>query len=243
MPELLDVALAAARMAGAMQRDGLHRPVEVLKVLRHDIKLAMDVACEEAIRAIIREAFPDHAILGEEEGGAIAEDRPTWIIDPLDGTSNYSRRIPHFCTSIAVQQGNRALAGVVYDPVREELFHAVEGGGAFLNGEPIRVSETTDMGMAILAVGFSKSVEAMERTLADVRKLRRRVHKFRILGAAALDLAYVACGRLDGFIEYGLHTWDIAAAGLLIREAGGQIGLTDAGTHLWHVSAQNGRLW
>jgi myo-inositol-1(or 4)-monophosphatase len=217
--------------------------VEVLKVLRHDIKLAMDVACEDAIRATIHAAFPEHAILGEESGGALADDRPTWIIDPLDGTSNYSRRIPHFCTSIAVQQGDRVLAGVVYDPVREELFHAVEGGGAFLNSAPIRVSDTAEMHMAILAVGFSKTVEAMERTLADVRKLRKRVHKFRILGAAALDLAYVACGRLDGFIEYGLQTWDIAAGALLIREAGGSIALTPAGTHAWDVSAQNGRLW
>lgn len=243
MSDMLKVAIDAARRAGELQRDGLRRPIEVKKVLRHDIKLAMDVACEEAIRAMIVAAFPNHAILGEEKGGVLAEDRPTWIIDPLDGTANYSRRIPHFCVSIGVQQGDRALLGVVYDPVREELFHAVAGEGAYLNGEPLHVSDTAEIGMAMLAVGFSKTVEAMERTLGDIRKLRKRVHKFRILGAAALDLAYVAAGRLDGFIEYSLHTWDIAAGMLLIREAGGTVALTPTGSHIWDVRAHNGKLW
>ncbi|OPZ85690.1 MAG: Inositol-1-monophosphatase [bacterium ADurb.Bin429] len=243
MPELLEVAIAAAREAGALQREGLGKPIEVRKMLRHDVKLEMDVNCEELIRRRVTEAFPDHAILGEEEGGAVSPDAPTWIVDPLDGTANYSRRIPHFCVSIAVQQEDQTLLGVVYDPVRDELFHAVTNGGAFLNDNPIHVSEIATMEMAILAVGFSKTVTAMERTLSDVRKLRRRVHKFRIFGAAALDLAYVAAGRLDGFIENGLCTWDIAAGTLLIREAGGVVALTPLGKNQWDVQAQNGKLW
>ncbi len=243
MPEMLEVAIAAAREAGARQREGLRQPIEVLEVRRHDIKLAMDVACEDAIRRRIAEAFPDHAVLGEEAGGAVSPDAPTWIIDPLDGTVNYARRLPHFCVSIAAWQGEHALLGVVYDPVREELFHATADGGAFLNGAPIRVSAIAALELAMLAVGFSKTTAAGGRALDDVRALRQHVQKFRLLGAAALDLAYVAAGRLDGFIEYGLRTWDIAAGALLVREAGGAAALTPAGAHRWDVRAHNGRLW
>lgn len=243
MRSYLDVAMDAARAAGEMLRAGRTAPLEVLAVTQHDIKLANDVACEERIRAIIRAAFPDHAFLGEEEGGDVASDRPTWIIDPLDGTSNYSRRLPHFCTSIAVQEGEQIVAGVVYAPVTDELFTATLGGGAYLNGEPITASETVEMTRAMVAMGFAKTVASRRRGIAYMRELGKHIHKIRILGAAALDLAYVAAGRLDGFIEYGLHTWDVAAGTLLVREAGGATTLTPAGKHLWDVHAHNGRLW
>jgi myo-inositol-1(or 4)-monophosphatase len=241
--EYLEVAIEAALEAGEVLTAGLQRPLEVLETTQHDIKLAIDVACETRIRARIQAAFPEHALLGEEGGGDIAADRPTWIIDPLDGTSNYSRGLPHFCTSIAVQQGDSPLVGVVYDPLADELFHALHGGGAFLNGQPIHVSEVEAFERAMVAMGFAKTVESMRQGFAHMEELSRRIHKVRILGAAALDLAYVAMGRLDAFIEYGLSTWDIAAGAVLVREAGGGMELQPLGEHRWHVHAHNGRLW
>jgi myo-inositol-1(or 4)-monophosphatase len=243
MPEIIEVAVQTAREAGAVLREGYGKPLEILEVTQHDIKLATDRACEELIRDRILSAFPDHAILGEEEGGAISAEQPTWVVDPLDGTSNYSRRLPHFCTSIGVQQGETLLAGVVYDPMRDELFTATAGGGAYLNGTRIAVSDVDLFERAVVAMGFAKSAASRRRGLVEIREISRKIHKVRILGAAALDMAYVACGRLDAFIEHDLYAWDVAAATLLIREAGGTVELDSAGKHRWHVHAHNGKLW
>ncbi len=243
MSEYLEVAIHAARLAGQRQREGLSRPIEVREVVHHDVKLAMDVECEELIRGILRDAFPAHAQLGEEEGGEIATDTLTWIIDPLDGTVNYSRRFPYFCTSIAVVQGEEALAGVVYAPMTDELFTAERGGGAFRNGVPIHVSDVATLTGANISMGFAKSLENITHMLAHMRDLAHVVNKIRIMGAAALDLSYVAAGCLDGFMERGLRTWDIAAGALIVREAGGRVDAEPLGNHAWNVRADNGRIW
>lgn len=242
MTKYLSVAIEAARRAGEMQLAGLRQPVAVRQATRHDVKLQMDVDCEAIIRDTLRAAFPGHAILGEEEGGDIDATVPTWIVDPLDGTVNYSRGLPHFCTSIALQIDGEMQAGVVYAPVTGELFTAEAGGGAWLNSERIAVSQVDRLDRAIVAMGFAKSVETITGMLTEMHELAHAVHKVRILGAAALDLAYVAAGRLDGFLEYGLRNWDIAAGTLLIREAGGRVQLVPAGQYAWDVRADNGRI-
>ncbi|HEY3417500.1 MAG TPA: inositol monophosphatase family protein [Armatimonadota bacterium] len=239
----LEIAVAAVQAAGALQREGWRKPALVRERLRHDIKLQMDVDCEELIRGMITRAFPDHAILGEEGGGKIPADTPTWIVDPLDGTVNYSRQVPHFCSSVAVQIAGKPVAGAVYDPIIDELYTASQGHGAFLNGEQIRVSAVTEIAAANVGMGFAKSVETIAHTFREMQTLARTVHKLRIMGSAALDLAYVACGRYDGFLEFGLRTWDIAAGMLLITEAGGRVFLESVGEYAWDVRADNGHLW
>lgn len=242
MSEFLEVAMTAARAAGELQRAGLRSSLEVREVSRHDVKLQMDVDCEELIRAMLWRAFPNHAILGEEGGGEIAPHVPTWIVDPLDGTVNYSRRVPHFCVSIALQLEGRVIVGVIYDPITDELFATEEGGGAFLNGTRIRVSDIDDLSAAIIGIGCGKSEATMPGVEQAMNKLIYRARKVRIMGAAALDMAYVAMGRYDGFLEAGLRSWDIAAGELLIREAGGRVRLTPAGEFTWDVLVDNGRL-
>lgn len=242
MTDYLSVAIDAAHQAGRIQRDGMSRPLHVRETTRHDVKLQTDVDCEERIRQVILAEFPEHAILGEEYGGTIDPDVPTWIVDPLDGTVNYSRRIPHFCTSIALQMQGQTVVGVVYDPVKDELFTAEVGCGAYLNGVAISVSTTPDLAQSAIAMGFAKSVDTIASMLHELHTLVPLVQKIRIFGAAALDLAYVACGRIDGFIEYGLRSWDIAAGVLLIEEAGGRVQLTPSGEYAWHVRADNGQV-
>lgn len=239
----LDVAVAAARKAGDIQLAGLHTALHVREETLHDIKLQTDVDCEDAIREMLLGAFPDTSILAEEGGGEIAADVPTWIVDPLDGTVNYSRRIPFFCVSIALQVAGCETVGVVYAPVFDELFVAEIGKGATLNGAPIHVSDVPGMPEAMVAVGCGKSNATIHPLVAHVTDLAHRARKIRIFGAAALDMAYVAMGRLDGFIEGSLRTWDIAAGGLLIREAGGRTEIASVGEHAWDVRVDNGRLW
>ncbi len=243
MSEYLEVAIAAARVAGELQRQAYHGTLVVRESSRHDIKLQTDVDCEEAIRGVVLQAFPDHAVLGEEGGGTLPADRPAWIIDPLDGTVNYSRRLPHFCTSIALQVQGRVIAAVVYHPLLDELYTAEEGAGAYLNGTRLHVSDTAELWAANMAIGFAKSQETIARGLGKINELAQSVSKIRIMGAAALEMAYVAAGRFDGFIEYGLRTWDIAAGTLLIREAGGRVLLIPRGELAWDVWADNGRIW
>lgn len=242
-PSCLEVAVAAARRAGEIQLAGLRRPIKVRQTSAHDVKLQIDVDCEEAIRGMIHDAFPEHAMLAEEGGGAIAEDVPTWIVDPLDGTVNYSRQIPFFCTSIAVRQAGEEILGVVYAPIFGELYVAEKGKGAWLNGERIRVSEVNRLADAIIAVGCGKAETSVLPSVNAIKELAFTARKVRILGAAALDIAYVAAGRLDGFFECGLRTWDIAAATLLLREAGGRAEIAPAGEHAWDVRIDNGKVW
>lgn len=241
MPDPLATAIAAARAAGEIQRRDLAGPPAVREISQQDIKLETDVACEQAIGAILRAAFPTYALLAEEGGGAIAPDVPTWIVDPLDGTVNFAHRIPYFCTSIALQVDGRIVLGVVYNPLSDELFTALEGEGAYCNGARLAVSEIDDISLAVVTLGFSKAAEERRRGMEEMAQLAQRVSKVRIFGAAALDLAQVAAGRLDGFVEYGLRTWDIAAGTLLIREAGGRVAQMPVRDTVWNLRADNGR--
>ncbi len=188
-----------------------------------DLVTDADRASEAELVRYVRERFPDHAILAEESG-LRRGDGLRWIIDPLDGTTNYSHRVPHFAVSIAVASTDGLLVGVVYDPLRRELFSAAQGRGATLNGHPIRVSDVTSLEEALLCSGFPYDVrENPEAPLGLFNRFTKRAQGVRRFGSAALDLAYVAAGRFDGFFELGLKPWDIAAGALLVQEAGGTI--------------------
>ena len=220
---LRETALAAAHAGGAVLREGfgkLHR--YRLKTSRVDLVTDYDKRSEEAIIEAIRERFPEHGILSEErapeEGNGYR-----WIIDPLDGTTNYAHNYPFFAVSIALEREGRLLLGVVYLPVFEELFFAERGRGATLNGEPIRVSRTPKLREALLATGFPYAIERIGLNLKLFERFIYRAQAVRRDGAAAPDLCYVACGRFDGFWELDLKVWDIAAGVLIVEEAGGRV--------------------
>ncbi len=205
-------------------------PVE--RKARHDYVSDVDRACEQAIRNHILKHHRSHAILGEESGMS-GDSEYVWIVDPLDGTSNYLRGIPHFAVSIALQIHGRIEHAVVYDPLREELFTASRGEGAFLNSQRIRVSGRKDLGGAVLGTAFpfrSRRLLPAYRGMFDA--LFDKVEDFRRAGTASLDLAYVACGRFDGYWELGLKPWDVAAGALLVQEAGGVV-MDIAGGEKW----------
>ena len=226
MSHHLDTAVTAARAAGELLREHFSRARRVNEFAAHDIKLALDVEAQDLITRLILERHPTHAIYGEEGlGGRQASDFQ-WVVDPLDGTVNYFYGIPHFCVSVAVREKGEILAGVIYDPMREELFTAARGAGAHLNGAPIHVSPRAQLSEAILSVGLAKVAETIDTNLPVLEQLIHRVRKCRMMGSAALDLAYVACGRLDAYIEAGISLWDVAAGVLLVRNAGGQVELT-----------------
>ncbi len=220
-PAPLETAVRAARAAGEIIRRHLGTPARTIEETHHDIKLATDRACQDAIVEILVRTFPEDGIVAEEDLVLRPRARRRWIIDPLDGTVNFARGIPQYCTSIALEENGTPIAGVVYDPVKDELFEAERGGGARLNGRAIRVSECRRIEESILALGFFKSEETIRRSLGIFSDLVFRARKIRIMGAAALDGCYVACGRFDAYLEYGIRRWDVAAARILIEEAGG----------------------
>ncbi len=219
---MLELAVEVAKRAGKVMRENFGKELKIDKVSRHDIKLEIDRKCEEVIIGGIRKEFPEHGILSEEAGEMRTESEYQWVIDPLDGTVNFARSVPHFCTSIALRKKNEVILGVVYDPMREELFTGERGKGARLGEKPLAVSRTGKLGESILVCGFSKDQETITRALPLVPPLIRKARKLRMTGCAALDLAYVASGRYDGYFEYGINLWDIAAASLILEEAGGK---------------------
>ncbi len=215
----LQLAETVAREAGKIlletRRQG---DIKVDSRELHDVKLAADKASEDLIINKLREERPEDGIISEECGASETQKEGIWIIDPLDGTVNFSHGHPHFCVSIAWCRRGEVQAGVVYDPVREELFSALRDGGAYCNGEPIDAAATNRLEQAMLAVGFGNLPG--QESLRQMEKLSERVQKLRISGSAALDLAYVACGRLDGYCETRIFVWDLAAGLLIAREAG-----------------------
>ena len=230
MHALLNVAVMAARRAGAVlgrnfnKRDKL--TVEVKG--RNDFVSSADIAAEKAIIEVIHKHYPDHAILAEESG-VQGESDHVWIIDPLDGTTNYLHGFPVFAISIGLQINGRLEHAVVYDPMREELFTASRGEGAQLDGRKIRVSGNQDLARALVGTGFPyrQADTELDPYLAMLKKVISNTAGIRRPGAAALDLCSVACGRLDAFWETGLKSWDMAAGTLIIREAGGIISALD----------------
>jgi len=219
----------AARAAGNVLLRHMHRleALNVVEKARLDFASEVDSLAEKEIIRELRRATPDYAILGEEGGemkGRGGNSRYTWVIDPLDGTSNYLRGIPHFCVSIALVENGEPIHGVVFDPLRNELFTASRGSGATLNDKRIRVSDRKDLDGAMILTGFpprerkrtSAQLKALDVLMGEIEEIRRT-------GSAALDLAWIACGRADAYFEAGLKPWDIAAGALMVRESGGVV--------------------
>lgn len=226
----LACAVAAARAAGQLMRKNLRRTKQINEASRHDIKLELDVRCQRLIEARLQRDFPAVAFLGEEGESVAAGAAARWVVDPIDGTVNYAYGIPHACVSIALQVQRpdgagghfETLAGAVYDPFLDEMWTALRGGRARLNGAPIRTSRRKRLDEAVVATGYAKSQANLEKSLPFFNELARRSRKVRMMGAAALALTYVACGRFDAYVERSVRLWDIAAGGLIIECAGGE---------------------
>jgi myo-inositol-1(or 4)-monophosphatase len=223
MHPMLNIAIRAARNAGDLiQRSSQNLDnVHIDQKGRNDYASEVDRMAENEIIKVIRTAFPDHAILAEESGEHQGNDY-VWVIDPLDGTTNFLHGFPQYAVSIALKNKNKLELGVIYDPLRDELFTAERGGGAMLNNRKIRVAKHNSMRGALIGTGFPfKKQENLEPYLNMFRAVTQDTAGIRRAGAAALDLAYVACGRLDAYWETGVSEWDIAAGVLLVQEAGG----------------------
>jgi myo-inositol-1(or 4)-monophosphatase len=227
MHPMLNIAVRAARRAGSIiNRAALDGGgFEVRAKQRNDFVTKVDHAAEEAILDIVRKAYPDHAVLAEESGDAPGRAEYQWIVDPLDGTTNFIHGFPQYCVSIAIRHRGALTHGVIYDPTKNELFTASKGRGAFLNDRRIRVSKCARLDEALVGTGFPfKEVSRIEVYADQLKTMMLTAAGVRRAGAAALDLAYVACGRLDAFWEMGLSAWDMAAGALMIQEAGGLVG-------------------
>jgi myo-inositol-1(or 4)-monophosphatase len=236
MQPLLNIAISAARQAG----DIIVRHLDQLDHLKitakgiNDYFSEVDVKAEQAITQAIRKAYPSHGIIAEESGVQQADAECVWIIDPLDGTTNYLHGFPFYAVSIALRIKNRIEHAVVYDPLRHECFAASRGRGARLNDRRLRVSKQTQLNMALLGAAFPlQETAAVERYLASFNALFSHSAGIRRMGSAALDLAYVASGRLDGFWAFDLKPWDIAAGLLLVQEAGGLVSDYQGGETYW----------
>jgi myo-inositol-1(or 4)-monophosphatase len=248
MHPMLNIAIRAARRAGTIVTRGQQRlhELKVERKGRNDLVSQIDRDAEAAIVEILRKAYPDHALLAEESGGHGDSDY-LWLIDPLDGTLNYVHGYPQFAISIALQVKGRLDQAVVFDPMRDELFTASRGAGAQLNGQRLRVTRCAQLSNALLATGFPvRDRDTLARFLPGFGEMLASCADVRRAGAAALDLAHVACGRLDGYWEFGLEAWDIAAGCLLVQEAGGLVGDSRGGeSHLasGDVVAANPKLY
>jgi myo-inositol-1(or 4)-monophosphatase len=227
MHPILNIAVRAARRAGSIiNRAALEGgTLNVRSKQANDFVTQVDQAAEQAIIEIVRKAYPDHGFLAEESGSTSAEAEVVWIIDPLDGTTNFIHGFPQYCVSIAVRSRGAIEHAVVYDPARNELFTASRGRGAYLNDRRIRVSKAIRLHDALVGTGFPfKELSRLDLYTRQLQTMMKSCAGVRRAGAAALDLAYVACGRLDAFWELGLSPWDMAAGALLITEAGGLVG-------------------
>ena len=235
MHPMLNIAVKAARRAGSIiNRAALDRTqLEIRSKQANDFVTQVDRAAETAIIDVVRQAYPDHAILGEESGalegknpsGTTSKAEYRWIIDPLDGTTNFIHGFPQYCVSIALQHRGAIEHGVVYDPAKNELFTASKGRGAFLDDRRMRVTKCANLKDALVGTGFPfKEMSRLDSYFKQLREVMKNSSGVRRAGAAALDLAYVAAGRLDAFWELGLSPWDMAAGALLIQEAGGMVG-------------------
>jgi len=259
------VAVRAARAAGVLMSRNLRSKKKINSATQHDIKLELDIRCQKLIERTLRSVYPRIAILGEEGvlGDIQAEYR--WVVDPIDGTVNFTYGIPHACVSIALQMRDakrgvrdsqakpvetldsggkyQTLVGVVYDPFCDELWTAIRGGRAYLNGTVVRVSDRSRLNEAIISIGFAKYKATLNQMLPVLNRMVHRVRKIRIMGSAALAMTYVASGRMDAYIESGIRLWDIAAGGLILECAGGDFWHEPLpGRHTYRIMANNGRL-
>jgi myo-inositol-1(or 4)-monophosphatase len=250
----LAAAVRAAHAAGKLMRKNLRETKVVNAKTSHDIKLELDVQCQKLIEKILRRSFPKISLLGEEGDSGATNEALRWVVDPIDGTVNFAYGIPHACVSIALQAKSsksqvpsskspeyETVVGVVYDPFTDETWTAIRGETTRLNGQIVRVSSRKQLKECIVCVGFAKSRHSLERALPHFIWMARRVRKMRMMGAAALGLAYVASGRFDAYVERGVSLWDVAAGGLLIECAGGKFWTEPVpGTEKIRMIASNG---
>jgi len=220
----LEVVTGAASEAGRILKDHYQGEKRIsYKPGRSNIVTDVDVLSEETIKALLREAYPDFGIVAEESDEVASDSPYSWVIDPLDGTRNYAHGVPHFCVAIALTRDGDVVLGVIHDPVRGETFSVEKGQGAFLNGSSIAVSRRTSLQASLVGFDMGYSVERGREMLEVANALWPGVEAVRVMGSAALGLAYAACGRLDLYINLSLSAWDLAAGMLLIREAGGLV--------------------
>lgn len=221
---LLDTAEAAARKAGALLREQWQQPRSLERKGFRDWVTDADYASQQIMTDFIRLRHPDHGFQTEEADGELPKrGEVLWLVDPIDGTTNYSRQQPNFSVTLAAVAGGRVQAGVVYDPIRDEMFSAASGRGSALNGQEMAVSNVGALEQAVIALDWAHAPEQRQRTLDALSRFAHEVRTIRAIGSAALALAWVAAGRLDAYLNAGLQPWDLAAGALLVREAGGRI--------------------
>jgi len=229
-------AVDLAQKSGALLKEMFNKTHNIHYKGEINLVTEADKLSEDLIIEAISRNFPDHGILSEESPAITGTGEMRWIIDPLDGTTNYAHGYPVFCVSIALENTGKVILGVVYDPMREEMFVAVQGEGAYLNGKKISVSDCSNLSKSLLATGFPYDIrESKENNLDHFNSMAINVQAIRRAGAAALDLAYLAAGRFDGFWELKLKPWDTAAGGLLVTEAGG--GVSDIAGKKWNLQS------
>ncbi len=223
MEEILSITENIAKEAGKILLKYFYNEKDIKLKSISNLVTNADKLSEEKIIELINKNFPTHSILSEEKGDIKKESPYQWIIDPLDGTTNYAHNNPYFSVSIALKKENSIILGVVYDPIRDELFSAIKGKGAFLNGKRIRVSQVKEIRDSLLAFGLPYELTLNEKNFISFINLSRRSHGVRRIGSAALELAYVSCGRLDGYWCKKLNIWDFSAGVLLVEEGGGKV--------------------
>ena len=245
-PQFLSTAIEAVTRAGEIQIASFGADVRIHKKGTIDLVTEIDVEVERMFRALIAERFPDHDVLAEEMGQTSSGARYRWVFDPLDGTTNYAHGIPIFCSTLALEVDGVPTIAAVYDPNRRELFTAERGVGAWLNGEPLRVSTATTLIDSVLVTGFPYDIrepERMREILALFTGFLGHARAIRRLGSAAIDLCWVAAGRMDGFWEQALQPWDVMGGALIVQEAGGRVTNLDGSpwdAHRGNVVASNG---
>ncbi|MBM3847771.1 MAG: inositol monophosphatase [Verrucomicrobia bacterium] len=261
LPAILRTAVDAAQLAGGLMRANLTSTSKrINEASQHDIKLELDVHCQKLIEKRLRKSFPAIPVLGEEGETGDSQADYRWVVDPIDGTVNFAYGIPHACVSIALDRrwdpawsstrsvppsGYETQVGVVYDPFSNELWTAIRGKRACLNGRTIRVSSRSRLEESIVSMGFAKHPVSLDAMLPVFNGLVREVRKMRIMGAAALAMVYVASGRLEAYLEHRVRWWDIAAGGLILECAGGEfshVRIPEAASHTYRVIASNGHV-
>lgn len=240
----LSLAIEAAKEAGALLRKHFGKPMTVDEELHHDIKLALDKESQDLITNILLSARPTDALYGEEGIAGNQDSGRQWIVDPIDGTVNFFYGIPHFCISIALRLEDEVVLGVIHDPMVGETWTIEKGGIPMLNGEPVQVSPRTQLEESVLFIGCGKTEEALATGIERFRKASLRARKMRMMGSAALGMAYICCGRLDAYVEASISLWDIAAGKLLIEAAGGKVTLTEkpGSSDKYSIIATNGKI-
>ena len=240
----LELATQAALEAGKLIRKNFGSDATVDEATHHDIKLALDKESQDLITGILLGARPGDALYGEEGLAGNQDSERQWIVDPIDGTVNFFYGIPHFCVSIALRVAGEIVVGVIHDPMVGETWTVEKGGPALLNGRPIQVSKRDNLAESILYVGCGKDEEALRTGIERFHRASLRARKMRMMGSAALGMAYIASGRIDGYIESRISLWDIAAGQLLVETAGGKVDLTAVAGHAdaWSIVASNGKI-